>query len=368
MSTCKNQNSKLKILFTLPTLNGGGAERVFVNYIRSLDKTKYEISLLLVNKTGEFLKFIPSFVNIYDIGSSKTRYGFFKLLKSIKIINPNLIVSTTNRMNILVLMISLFISKQIKICLYEPSMPSAQFGNKYLPKYYLYLMKLLYRYSDYIIAQTKEMRNEIAEYYSVNKNKIIVTSNPIDTKLIDENVSGYHNPYSSGYINIIASGRIREEKGYEFLLQSFAKVVTDNPKFKLFILGNIGNQVYMDKLKLIIKQYGLEDHVNFLGFLINPFPYYKYADLFVLSSRWEGLPNVVLEALYLKTPVVVTNCIPYFYELINEGKNGFVVDYGNEISMSQKIQLYSELEVQPNMLDLPNYNKIFYKMVYKSSL
>ena len=135
-----NVRHKIKILFAIPTLNGGGAERVFVNYIRSLDIEKYDISLVLINKTGEFLKFIPKYVNIVDLGKSKTKYGFFKLLKSIKYIGPELIVSTTNRMNILILMVSLFVTSKTKICLYEPSMPSAQFGEKYLPKYYLLLI------------------------------------------------------------------------------------------------------------------------------------------------------------------------------------------------------------------------------------
>jgi glycosyltransferase involved in cell wall biosynthesis len=358
-----NVRHKIKILFAIPTLNGGGAERVFVNYIRSLDIEKYDISLVLINKTGEFLKFIPKYVNIVDLGKSKTKYGFFKLLKSIKYIGPELIVSTTNRMNILILMVSLFVTSKTKICLYEPSMPSAQFGEKYLPRYYLLLMKILYRFSDYIIAQTDEMKNEIVDYYLVSNEKIIVTSNPLDTKLIDENVCGQNNPYNKNSINIVASGRIREEKGYEFLLKSFTKVINDNPKFKLYILGNVDDQSYMNKLKKIIHNNSLYNYVQFIGFKINPFPYYKYADLFVLSSKWEGLPNVVLETLYLKTPVVVTDCIPYFRELIDEGKNGYVIKYGDAINLSKKIQKYYNLEVKPNMLNLPDYNEIFYDLI-----
>jgi len=357
------KKTKLKILFTIPTLNGGGAERVFVNYIRSLDKNRYDISLLLINKTGEFLSFIPDYVRIIDIGKSKTRYGFLRLLKQIRKINAELIVSTTNRLNILVLFASFFISRKIKICLYEPSMPSAQFDNNYLPRYYLLLMKLLYRFADYIIAQTAEMKNEIVDYYLVSSEKILVTSNPIDTKLIDDSLRGQSNPYNNKYINIVASGRIREEKGYEFLLNSFIKVVNDNRKYKLYILGNVGDKLYMEKLTKIINENKLNDFVHFSGFQTNPFPYYKYADLFVLSSRWEGLPNVVLEALYLKTPVITTDCIPHFRKIIQDGKNGYIVDFGDEINLSQKIQKYSELKVESDILELPDYNKIFYNMI-----
>ncbi len=355
---------KIKILFVIPTLNGGGAERVFVNYIRSLNIERFDISLLLINKTGEFLKFIPKYVKIVDIGKNKTRYSFFKLLKSVKNINPELIVSTTNRMNILILIVSLFVSNIIKICLYEPSMPSAQFSEKYLPRYYLLLMKILYRHSDYIIAQTNEMKNEISDYYFVKKEKIFVTSNPMDTKLIDEQASQYENPYVKSNINVVASGRISEEKGFDFLLRSFAKVVEKNKKFKLYILGNVSNKLYLNKLQNIIQKCDLTNHVQFVGFKLNPFPYYKHADLFVLSSKWEGLPNVVLEALYLQTPVVVTDCIPYFKKLICEGKNGYVVKFGDKQDLAEKIQRYLDLSVNRNSLELPNYDKIFWKMVH----
>ncbi len=367
MKISQNKKNRLRILFVIPTLNGGGAERVIVNYIRSLDQNIYGIALLLVNRTGEFLSLIPDHVNIVDIGKSKTRYGLFKIIKQIKNIEPELIVSTTNRMNILVLLASFFISRRIKICLYEPSMPSAQFENNYLPKYYLVLMKLLYRFSDFIIAQTTAMGNEIIEYYWVDKDKIMVTSNPIDTKLIDESIRGQNNPFNGKFINIVASGRIREEKGYEFLLKAFEKVIKYDTKYRLHILGTVGDKNYMKKLNKIIDENNLNNFVQFLGFQINPFPFYKYADLFILSSRWEGLPNVVLEALYLKTPVIVTDCIPHFRELITDGKNGYVVKYGDELDLSQKMQKYPKLKVESGVLELPDYNKIFYNMVNSES-
>jgi glycosyltransferase involved in cell wall biosynthesis len=264
----------------------------------------------------------------------------------------------------LVVFASFFIPKRIKTCLYEPSMPSAQFQEKHLPQYYRWLMKVFYRFSDYIIAQTEDMKNEIEQYYSKPKEKIIVTINPIDTALIAKQVTNAKNPYNSKYINIIISGRISDEKGQVFLLKSFAKIVKNNPKYKLHILGNVSNQTYMKQVEKIITENNLQNNVEFMSFKLNPFPYYKFADLLVLSSKWEGLPNVVLEALYLQTPVVVTDCIPYFYKLIHEGKNGYVVKYGDEDDMADKIQKFHNLNVEKDFLNLPNYNKIFWEMIH----
>jgi glycosyltransferase involved in cell wall biosynthesis len=355
---------KSKIAFVIPNLNSGGAERVFVNYIRSLNKEKFEIILILIEKSGPFLELIPDYVQIIDLEGKRTRYSFVKLYKCVKKLNPGMIVSTTNYLNILLLMISFFISNNIKICLYEPSMPSAQFGTNHFPRYYLWLMKIFYRFSDYIIAQTEEMKSEIERYYSSPKEEIIVTINPLDTNLIQEQLLNSHNPYNNKKINIIVSGRISKEKGHRFLLKSYMEVVKTNKKFKLNILGRIGNQKYFEELNTFVSDNNLEEYVEFIKFKTNPFPYYKYADVLVLPSEWEGLPNVVLEALYLQTPVIVTDCVPYFYELIDEGKNGYIVKYGDENNLADKILKYNKLHVDTDVLNLPNYDDIFFNMMH----
>ena len=99
----QQHQDKSNILFVIPNLNGGGAERVFVNYIRILDEQKYNISLALVEKTGPYLDLVPAYVKIIDFKKKRTRYSFFNLLKSIKQVNPDLVVSTTNYMNMLLL-------------------------------------------------------------------------------------------------------------------------------------------------------------------------------------------------------------------------------------------------------------------------
>lgn len=354
---------KTKILFVIPNLNGGGAERVFVTYIKSLNKQKFNIKLALIEKTGPFVDLVPHDVQIIDLKGKRTRHSFIRLLKCVKQTQPDLIMSTTNRMNILILLVSRFINKQIKICVYEPSMPSAQFGHKHLQFYYLWLIRYLYPKADRIIAQTKAMKSEINHYFKISLDKIDVIINPVDKQFIDYSIKNEINPFTNKTINIVASGRIQHEKGFNFLINSFAKVIEIDQRFKLHILGNVGSQSYFEKLKSIIKKNKLEEHIMFMGFKNNPFPYYKFADLFVLSSLWEGLPNVVLEVLYLQTPLVVTDCIPFFHEVIEEGKNGYIIDYGNEKLMAEKILNYNKLIVENSISFSFNFNRYFEKIV-----
>lgn len=356
-------SSRKKILFTIPTLTGGGAERVFTTYIRSLDTSLWDISLLLVKKEGVFLEQIPENVDIYSLNKRRTRFGFFAFIRAINSINPELIVATSNYLNILLLMISFFLKKKPIICLYEQSMPSAQFSYRYFPIYYKWLMQLFYRKADYIIAQTKEMKEEIKEYYSTPKNEIIVSINPIDVENILKQSITINNPYNSHDINIIISGRIREEKGQDFLINAFKRVVDNNPRFKLHILGSIDDKYFYNELLALIDKLNMGGNINFLGFMNNPYPYYKYADLLVLSSRWEGLPNVVLESLFLRTPVVVTNCIPYFSRLIGNKKIGKIVEFGDEIGMSKAILRYGSYSVEAEAFQLVDLDRLFSKML-----
>lgn len=361
-----SKSNKISILFVIPSLNGGGAERVFVNIIRTIGDQKFDKKLLLIDDSGVFVDLIPPTVEIITMKSRQTRFSFFPLLKNIKSINPQIVVSTTNRMNILSLLVSIFIKNSTIFVIREPNMPGAQFNNKQIPRYYKWLIKLLYPKAEFIIAQTEAMKKEINQIFNIPKSKIVVLTNPIDAKYIDENVKNAKNPYNNKKINIIASGKLKKQKGYDFLIRSFYNVVISNRQFLLHILGeDDDNGTYKQELISISKKLGIADNVVFHGFINNPFPYYKYADLFVLSSKWEGLPNVILEALYLKTPVVVTDCIPYFHEILEEGKDGFIINYGDEKSFADRIMKYKKLNIDRDVANTPAYDKFFLELVTK---
>lgn len=353
------KNTKLpNILFILPNLNAGGAERVIVNIIRSLNCSEYNIYLVLINKIGELIELVPTKVKIIDLGINRTRYSFLKLLLVIHKIKPELIFSSTNRTNILILAISYFLTCKSKIIIREPNSPYAQYILKQLPQYYIFFIKLLYHKADIIIAQTEAMKNEINKYFKISTNKIRVVINPIDYEYIDSKVKINKNPYPQEYVNVVASGRIDKQKGFDFLIKSFKRVINKNNNFRLYILGKEGNGKYKRNLVSLINDLELNSHIFFKGFQSNPFVYYKYADLFVLSSRWEGLPNVILESLYLNTPVIVTNCIPFFNEILVIGQDGYIVEFGNEKELAYRILQYDNLKVSYKQDVDYNFNKL----------
>jgi len=358
-----NNNLVPKICFILPNLNVGGAERVVINIINSLDKEKFIIYLVVIDKIGQLEELIPTHIHVVNLNVTRTRFSFNKMYSAINKIKPDLLFSSTNRTNILVLGSALFLRFKPKIVIREPNSPYAQFKLKQLPNYYIFLITLLYRRATAIIAQTDSMKLEIQKYFKIPEEKISVIMNPVDYNYIDKMVQTGKNPYLTDSINVIASGRICKQKGFDFLIKSFRKVIDKNSHYKLYIIGSVDDKKYKRELDELIDELKLNKFVFFQGFQENPYPYYKYADLFVLSSRWEGLPNVVLESLYLKTPIIVTNCIPYFEKLIMQGKNGFIVNYGDEDTMADRILRYKSLSVKKQKNICIDVNELFEKVL-----
>ena len=330
-----------KIVFLDQNLDAGGAERVMATIIRSLDPSKFEIHLVIISKLGDLGHLVPEHVKIHELGIVHTRNAWLPLRKVLKNINPDIVYSSLSRTTVLSVL-SGFLLKFKNVARY-PSMPSVEKKEGKLKGWRYLLMKIFYKKVDMIIAQTDEMADELQQFYKIDKEKIRVIINPVDTKHIDESVKNAKNPFENGKINVVASGRIGIEKGFDVLIESFAKVVEKRSDFHLHIIGRDedGNK---EKLEKRIAELRIVDNTTFHGFQKNPYPFYKFCDLFVLSSRREGLPNVVLECQYLGKPVVATRCIPVIKRLIDDGKNGFVVDVEDVDGLAEAILKFEQLQ------------------------
>lgn len=349
-----------KILFLEHTLNAGGAERVTATIIRSLDQSKFEIHLVIVSKLGELGHLVPENVKIHELEITHTRNALFSLRENLKCIKPDVVyASLPNTASLLTFSSYGF---QIKKILRYPNLPSRQIKTKDLYGWRRIISRFIYNRSDIIIAQNNEMAEELEQFFKIDKEKIKVIINPVDTKHIDESVENAENPFKNGKINVVASGRMHFQKGFDVLIESFAKVIERNEDFHLHILGrDVDNN--KEKLEKRIAELKITNNTTFHSFQKNPYPFYKYCDLFVLSSRWEGLPNVVLECQYLGKPVVATRCIPVIERLINDGKNGFVVDVEDVDGLAQAILKFRQLKGEKIFRDsIGEFEKLFEEM------
>lgn len=332
-------NNKIKLLvFSQSAV--GGAERMSVTVTKTLDRDRFEVKYVLVGSTlngkAPLQEFIPEDISVLCIpnnGALKMIYSMYKILKKEK---PNVVfASVLNLNNKLLLLRNLF--KKTKFI--------ARCDN------YLYtytdkqraIIKHTYYKADVIIAQTDEMMRELVDEIKIPKNKVVVLQNPVDTETIDKNIAEGVNPYpNDNKIRYVAIGRFAYQKGFDLLIEAFAEVKKLEKNSELYIVGKNDEfcQECYDEVYAIIKRFNLEDSVHCVGFKSNPYVYIKYADCFVLSSRWEGLPNVMIESLYLGTPVAAYKCIPVIERIVTNGVDGYLAEK-EDISSLSKAMLYA---------------------------
>lgn len=350
---------KSRLLFILPTLNIGGAEKVTVNILNSLDSKVFDMYLIVIDSRYKNLESsINKDVNIKYLNITKTRNAFFRLLKEIVSLKPDIVFSSLNRTNILILFIK-FLYPFFKVVIREPSMPSVQLENGYMSSKVKFIIKLLYPFANRIIAQTKYMKKDIETVYKMDEKKVIAINNPIDKVYVQSSIEGEKNPFDeyTDRINCVYVGRLSDEKNPLFLIEAFEKVVRfDNSKFHLYIIGD--GYLKEDVLKSVNEK-KLEKNTTILGFQSNPYPYIKNADLVLLCSKWEGMPNVVIESLFLNTPVISTLSTPVLNDLIVQGKNGYLVKEYSSECFAKAILDFEQIENKFSEFENFDFNKFF---------
>lgn len=344
---------KRKIAFILPSLRGGGAERVVLNIIRNIDYSKFDINLILLKKEGPYIELLPENIEVFDLKSTRARNSILRLIKVINKIKPDVIFSTMGHINLVILALSPLFKGSPKIIVREANTPSKDLGKNKLLLSTLY--RFLYPKAEVIIAQCKEMKKDIVGYFGLDENRIIYIYNPLDVPMIKGLAQG-ENPYQKNRINLLSVGRLTSQKGFDVLMNAFKIVVQEIPNVHLTILGD-GQE--KDSLQDQAVSLGIEKKVTFEGFKNNPYPYYKFADLYILSSRWEGFPNSLLEALACGTKVVSTNCKSGPTEIIGENDFGTLVEVENSEALAKGIiKSISEQNKTGNRAEFFDTNKI----------
>jgi glycosyltransferase involved in cell wall biosynthesis len=178
------------------------------------------------------------------------------------------------------------------------------------------LWKLFYRrvypYADRIICLSDAMQREFQHRFNIPAEKLVRIYNPVDEAILRDCATAAANPYAGEGPHIVAAGRLRREKGFDILIDALPLLRAEIPSAQVIILGEGPEEPALRKQADAL---GLDSAVHFAGFQQNPFTYFSHADLFVLPSRLEGMPNALLEALALGTPVVAAECVEAIREL-----------------------------------------------------
>lgn len=324
---------KKKIVFILPMLNGGGAERVAVNYMRQLDLTKYELYVIVFQESNEISELLPK-CQLINLNTKSTKNSLFELIKAIKNIVPDIVYSTHSRVATLLMLVKPFVKKFYHIARMQNTPTLEKKYNNY-GVIHRVLYSLGFKSANIVIAQTQEMKDDAINVFGLNEKKIKVMNNPLDKIYINESILNSVNPFEKDKISAVVSGRLKKEKAFDLVLKSMTNILKTYPNFTLHILGY--NEGERDNLIQLSKDLDIQNSVVFHDYISNPYSYYINCDLFILSSYKEGFPNVMLENYYLNTPIVATKCVPIVEQLIIDNQNGYVCEVDNLDSLTQGI-------------------------------
>ena len=358
--------TRKRILFLSPSMRAGGAERVVRNIIRYIDRERFSPVLGLLKKEGPLLNELLEDVEIAELGIDRVRYALIKLVKLVRETHPDVIFSILGQINLAIMTIRPLISSGIKFIARETNIPSMNILQSNFPGVLPVLYRILYPKFDRVICQSSDMMYDLVTNFRVPLEKAIVINNPVDILDIKNRLhySGEFLPQNK--VNILAAGKFKYQKGFDMLLKSMTNLTGD--EFHLTILGQgpeLGN------LKSLAQNLNIAKQITFAGSVNNPYCYMKQADMFALSSRFEGFPNVALEAMCVGKPVVAFECPGGINEIIKDGINGFKVDVGDYVAFAKAIKRAAQTkwndEVIKRQIDkkysieriLPQYEKLF---------
>jgi glycosyltransferase involved in cell wall biosynthesis len=327
---------KKRIIFIIHALYSGGAQRVVVNVLNSINRDKFEIHLIVLKAEGIMLGDIASDVIIHDLKNSSIRKVFFSFLKKIYSIKPHIVFSGIGHINGLlspfIPILSRLISNKVYWVARETSIASLYIQHDSNSRLYAFLYRHFYSNFNQIICQSLYMKKDLIKSFHLPQEKMVVINNPVDINKVERlSLDPMSRNFDAHKINLVAVGALREEKRFDLLLEAFALL---GKNYRLIIVGEGERE---SSLKTLCFNLGIEAQVSFEGQQSNPYKYMKNADILVLSSAFEGFPNVLLEANACGTPVIAFNAPGGIKEIVKEGFNGYLVDYLDVNNMASTI-------------------------------
>ncbi len=291
--------SKKRILFILPSLNSGGAERVLITLMNGLDREKFDPQFLTISSSGELRSLIAPDIPFTSLGGSKVLKALPALFFCLKKLSPEIVVTTMAHLNIVTLFLKPFFPRT-RFIVREAIVPSFFFETQKRAWLVKILYRIFYPLADVVISPAQKIIDEFQTLVGLRRVVHILLHNPVNL----EKIRGDWPlpPRRADTVQFVCAGRLHPQKGFDRLIAALPRLNHPYP-WHLTILGKGPEQ---ENLQRLINSLALENRVTLAGLSETPWPMMGSADAFLLPSRFEGLPNVVLESLAVGTPVIAT--------------------------------------------------------------
>ena len=345
---------KNKVAIYLPSMGGGGAERVTGTLANAMAARGVNVDLVLAQATGPYLAQVNSAVNVVDLCASRVLTSCPRLVNYLRQERPAAILSVLNHANIIAIAARALSGVKSRLVVSEHNtLSSAVRGGLSLRgSLEVGAMKFSYPRADAIVGVSNGVSDDLAKALGLPCGRVKTVYNPIDAVQIKKkSLEPVDHPwFAPGQPPVIIGiGRLTRQKNFGHLLNSFAFMrASKGIEARLIILGE--GELRSD-LEAQVKTLGLCACVALPGFVSNPYAYLRAAGLFVLSSSWEGLPTVLIEAMSCETKVVSTDCPSGPAEILENGKWGRVVPMDDTEALSSAMAAALDDENPPNVYE-----------------
>jgi len=340
--------AKQRVAIFTANMDGGGAERAMLKLAGGIAGHGYEVDLVLSRAEGHYLQEVPDSVRVVDLDARRVLSSIPGLVRYLRRERPNAMLTSMNYVNIVGIWARTLARVDTRLIVNEQNALSLEAAHSPRRRHRLMprLIKRFYPWADGVTSVARGTADDLVSTAGVSPNLIEVVHNPIVTTELRELVAEPlgHPWFGTGQVPVVLGvGRLAPQKDFGTLIRAFARVMERRP-CRLMILGDGPERA---SLEALVAERGLTGSVDLPGWVSNPYPHMAHAGVFVLSSRWEGLPSVLIEALFCEVPVVATDCLSGPREILEGGRYGALVPVGDEEALAAAIETALAGELTP---------------------
>jgi glycosyltransferase involved in cell wall biosynthesis len=326
------------VAFVLPDMNGGGAERVALAVIEALRGAGYPVDLVLQRAEGELLPLLPAGVRVIDLAAAKLRQTILPLRRYFRAERPRAVQASMWPLTVCAAAAHRLAGSDARLVLSEHVVLSRQYDGRGLLHRAVLAgsLALFHRQADKRIAVSQGAANDLARMMRIAPAAVDVVYNPIPApERLDPGTPDVQALWGSGTgKRILSVGNLKAQKNHGLLLRAVARL----PAALEARVALVGGGSLEGALRAEADALGLGERLVLPGFVRDPRPYYATADLFVLSSDYEGFGNVIVEAMHWGLPVVSTDCASGPREILDGGRYGRLVPVADEMALAHAIE------------------------------
>ena len=339
-----------QVALFLGSLGGGGAERVMVDIGRSLARRGVAVDLVVIRAEGPYLEIVPPEVRLVELGSRRAATSLVKLLRYLRRERPKVLLATMETPILVALIAKITFARSVRVVVRQANTFSVIFAHaSFKDRLIMRMLRLLMPWADAVVANSHGAAEDLKRSVPKVAARVQVVPNPVVTpELAEQAGMPVEHPWlgDTGVPVVLSVGRLVQLKDHATLLRAFARVVRSQPA-RLVILGEGPER---GNLLRLAEKLGVAELIDLPGFKVNPFAYMSKARLMVHSSRYEGFPNVLVQAMACGTPVVSTDCEHGPREILEDGKWGRLVPVGDSEAMAEAIMETLRDPISPELL------------------